>query len=155
MKTWLRWLLLSIVLLVLIVFGVRSLRQRTPAVAPPAAASAAINALELGAQDVTLVMRLPLTRVLDVSGSLRAVNSAFVKARVAAEIQRLDVREGDAVRAGQQLGQLDATEFEWRLRQAEQQAAAARAQLEIAQRQFTNNKALVAQGFISPTALDS
>ena len=156
MKTWLRWLLLSIVLLVLIVFGVRSLRQRQPAVAPPAAAaSAAINALELGAQDVTLVMRLPLTRVLDVSGSLRAVNSAFVKARVAAEIQRLDVREGDAVRAGQQLGQLDATEFDWRLRQSEQQAAAARAQLEIAQRQFTNNKALVAQGFISPTALDS
>ena len=58
MKTWLRWLLLSIVLLLLILFGVRSLRQRQPAVAPPAAAaSAVINLLELGAQDVTTVMR--------------------------------------------------------------------------------------------------
>ena len=162
MKSWLRWLLPLLALLIAVVFGARWLQGRKPAEAGAASASAAASAasaaaptLELAAQDVLTLQRVNLTRGLEVSGSLKAVNSAFVKARVGSEIKSLEVREGDSVKAGQVLGQLDATEFDLRLRQAEQQAAAARAQLEIAQRQLTNNKALVAQGFISPTALET
>ena len=165
MKFWLRCLLPLLVVLIAVFLGARWLQGRKPAepgVALAASASMAASAtsaatrtLELAEQDVLSLQRLRLTRGLEVSGSLKAVNSAFVKARVGSEIKSLDVREGDSVRAGQVLGQLDATEFDWRLRQAEQLAAAASAQLEIAQRQLTNNKALVAQGFISPTALET
>ncbi len=162
MKSWLRWLLPLLALSIAAAFVGRAWQARKAA-APLAAASAAASAasaaalptLELAAPDLLTAQRQLLTRGLEVSGSLKAVNSAFVKARLAAELKTLDVREGDSVRAGQVLGQLDATEFDWRLRQTDQQALAARAQLEIAQRQLTNNKALVAQGFISPTALET
>ena len=154
MKTWHKWALALLLLLAAAglarVLGERRTQQAQTAAAPKAPA-----ALELAAGDLLPVKRAELVSLLEVSGSLVAVNSAFVKARVAAEVKSVAVREGDPVRVGQLLAQLDTTEFDWRLRQAEQQAQAARAQLEIAQRSLQNNRSLVTQGFISATALDN
>ena len=155
MKPWIRWTLALLALLLVVGAGLRWRQARPAAALAPEPAAAATPVLELSARDVLVLRSQPLLQQLEVSGSLKAVNSAFVKARVAAELQALTVREGDRVVAGQAIGRLDATEFDWRARQAEQQAAAARAQLEIAQRQLNNNQALVAQGFISATALAS
>ena len=110
---------------------------------------------ELAATDVARARQHDLTQGLPISGSLKAVNSALVKARAAGELQGLAVREGDRVQAGQVIARIESTEYAARVRQAQEQADAAKAQIDIAQRQWNNNQALVDQGFISQTALDT
>jgi RND family efflux transporter MFP subunit len=95
------------------------------------------------------------TEGLPVSGALKASNSAIVKARVGGELQGLTVREGDTVKAGQIIARVDAAEYQARVTQAQRTADAAKSQIAIAQRTYDNNKALVNQGFISGTALDT
>lgn len=111
--------------------------------------------IELTPSDVLRAQNTSMIQGLPISGTLKAVRSAWVKARVTGELMALEVREGDAVQAGQIIAKVDPTEYLARQRQAQQQAEAARAQVEIAQRQFDNNNALVNQGFISKTALDT
>jgi RND family efflux transporter MFP subunit len=147
------WLVAGVAALVLVGLLGRTLVARQAASVAVAPAPAA--AIELAAGDVATVRRAELVTQLQVSGGLKAAQSAVVKAKVAAELKTLTVREGDRVVAGQLIGQLDNTETTWRLRQAEDQAAAAQAQLDVAQRTLDNNKSLVNQGFISRNALDT
>lgn len=131
------------------------IERRAATTATPAATSNRAASLELTEGDIVTAANVTLSRSVEVSGSVRAVQSAFVKARVAGEIVRILVREGEAVRAGQVLVEQDTIELGLRLRQAELQASTARSQLEIAQRALANNRALVTQGFISSTALET
>ena len=119
------------------------------------AAQANAPSVQLVGKDVLDVQEIELQEGLAISGQIKAVNSAFVKARVAGELRELSVREGDFVKAGQVIGRIEATEYLARVRQAEQQAQAAKAQVDIAKRSFENNRALVDQGFISKTGLDA
>lgn len=143
-------------LLVLALAGGWAAKQWRPA--PPAVAvkaEAPLAALQLTEADWLTVSERTLARGVDINGSLKAVRSAFVKARVAGEILEIAVREGESVRAGQLLVRIDPTELDLRLRQTEHNVQAARAQLDIAQRALANSQALVAQGFVSPTTLDT
>ena len=147
-------LLSGVALAVLIAGGARWATQRQ-APAPVATSAPLTNLVELGAGDVVPVTPMEMVLGLPVSGTLKASQMAMVKARVAGELMDLVVREGDKVQAGQVIARIDPTELQARERQAKQQADAALAQVEIAQKQFDNNQALVAQGFISQTALQN
>lgn len=153
-----RWLLLALIVLALgLVAWWRTRSAPSPATAATRAAptASAPATLDLAATDVVTLRRATFTQYAAVSGSLKARQSAFVKARVAGDLLSLSVREGEAVRAGQVIGQIDVRDAELRVRQAEQQALAAQAQLAVAERTLANNQALVGQGFISATALDT
>jgi RND family efflux transporter MFP subunit len=153
-KRWAAWLVGALVLALLGTAIGRAVLARRAAQQAPTAAAAPL-AMEIGADEVWPLRRQILVLGVPVSGTLRAVQSASIKARVAGELQGLTLREGDSVRAGQEVAHIEALEMQARLRQAQQQAQAAQAQVDISQRQYDNNRALVEQGFISRTALDT
>jgi len=111
--------------------------------------------IEFSQNDVFTAEVREITQGLAVSGTVKALNYAVIKARVAGEVKEIKVREGDSVTAGQVLARIDPLEYQRRFEQAQEQASAAKSQMEIAQRQWDTNKALVDQGFISKTALDN
>lgn len=155
MKRWIKGTAVLLMVAGITVVALGVMKKRQLAAAAAAAPASAPLSTELGAADVVVARVQSLTRTLGVSGGLRAVTSAVVRTKVASEIKSLDVREGDTVKAGQVIGRLDTTEFDFRVKQAEQTAVAARTQLDIAKRALTNNRALVEQGFISPTGLET
>jgi RND family efflux transporter MFP subunit len=153
-----KWLAAGLLIALVVLGIVRSLgarRTQQEALTQQAGAQKAQAVVELAASDVVKAETRELARGLPISGSLRAVNSAVIKARIAGELQGLTVREGDAVKAGQVVARIDPTETQARVKQAQEQADSAKAQIDIAQRQYNNNKSLVDQGFISKTALDT
>ena len=131
----------------------------TAASAPMASANTAPvlseQVVELQSSDLLTLRQQTMVFTLPVSGNLKALNTVTVKARTAGELLSLAGREGDTVKASQVLAKIDPAEYQRKLRQAEQQADAAKTQIDIAQRQYDNNKALVDQGFISKTALEA
>ena len=157
MRRWLKWVLVALLVVGLAAGVARAVSQRKAqqqALAEQASRRAEA-AVELAPGDLVQVKIRDLTQGLAISGTLRAANAVIVKARVAGELQAMTLREGDFVKAGQVLARIDATDAQSRLRQAQQQAESAKAQVDIARRTFENNRSLVDQGFISKSSLDT
>ena len=125
--------------------------QQAAASAPPITQTH----IELASTDTLQADLRDITQGLPISGTVKALNYAVIKARVAGEVKEIWVREGDAVKTGQVLARIDPTEYQRRWAQAQETALAAKSQMEIAQRQWDTNKALVDQGFISKAAMDN
>jgi len=158
--------LLLIIITVMVVIGIAMsfFRSLAPSSNPSAAKNAAPTAttsaiknttLEFLPQEIFKVTPIELKQTMALSGALRAVDQASVKARVAAEVREVLVREGESVTAGQILVRMDASEFQARVDQAKGNLHAMRAQLEIASKNRDNNRALLDKGFISRAAFDN
>jgi membrane fusion protein (multidrug efflux system) len=138
--------------------GAAVLKDRNPKPALATAASSStgvVPMLEFLSSDITQAKLHDLRQNLAASGSLRAVNQASVKAKVAGDVREVLVREGEAVKAGQVLIKMDAAEYQARTAQAKGAMMAARGQLDIAIKTRDNNKALLAKGFISQNAFEN
>lgn len=158
MKRWLKWTLVALLIALVVLGTLRTLSARKAKqleLETQQTAAKAQAVVELTATDLVRVQTIEMQQGLPISGPIKAVSSAVIKARVAGELQDLTVREGDRVQAGQVIARIDSTEFVARVRQAQQQAESAKAQVDIAKRSFENNRSLVDQGFISKTALES
>ena len=148
------WIIAIVVLLAAV--GARGfVKSRQAAASTQASARIEAPPLQFLASDLLTVTPRDLRQTLSVTGSLRAINQAAVKARVAGEVREVLVREGEAVTAGQVLVRMD--ESDYRARQAQSEAAlvAARGQLDIAIKARDNNRALLERGFISKNAFDT
>lgn len=152
-----KWGIAALVIAALVFGTMRILSQRQAQQAANAAklAERAQAGIELAPADLLQVQVRTLAQQVAVSGSLKAASVVVIKARVAGELQGLSLREGDAVKAGQVVARVEPTDAQARLRQSQQQAEAAKAQVDITRRTYENNRSLVEQGFISKFALES
>ena len=158
MKPWHKWTLTALILAMLAGGAVHTLNARKiKAAALQALQQAQMTevTLQIQSADVVRAKTLPLAQSLSITGTLVAVHSAMVKTRLAGELIALSVHEGDRVQAGQVIARIDAKDAQAQVRQAQEQMQAIQAQVDIAQRVFDNNQALVLQGFISSTALQT
>jgi RND family efflux transporter MFP subunit len=88
-------------------------------------------------------------------GTVQALSQATVRSRLSAVIRQIEVREGDAVVAGQVLAEFDTAQLRAQLAEREAALASAKANLEQAQRTRDANAQLVQQNFITQSAFDS
>ena len=151
----LRWLVLGFIVLALVAGVWRAMNQKQAQQAAASAPATAPTQLELASTDVMKAELRDITQGLAISGTVKAVNYAVIKARVAGELKDIMAREGDTVKAGDVLARIDPTEYQRRWQQTSEQATAAMAQMEIAKRAWENNQSLAEQNFISQAAMNN
>ena len=132
---------------------------REPATPPVAGAAPALGAAPGTAAAVSISSVRALARDVDVmleaTGTISALNSVDIRPQVASVITRVDIREGQYVKAGQLLFALDARNDEVNLAKARAQLARDHASLVDAQRQLQRSRELLAQNFVSQGAVDT
>lgn len=108
------------------------------------------------------VERGPLAATVSASGTLSAVTSVSVGTQVSGQIKELFVDFNSTVKKGQLIARIDPETFEYRVRQAQADADAARsavyrAQVNLAnaQRELARAQELVGRNFVSPAELDA
>jgi membrane fusion protein, multidrug efflux system len=109
---------------------------------------------EFAKNDIASVSAQNLGLVIPISGSVRPVVQAMVKSKVAGEISKVYVREGERVVAGQVLASIDTSDLKARNDAQRAMVAESKAKLDLATKNEANNRALLSKNFISQNAFD-
>ena len=122
-------------------------------------AAAADNAPAASASTPQVLVTAPVTTssaadVTGLDGVVQAVRQTAVAAQVSGAVVSLDVKAGDAVKAGQVLMRLDARAAEQTAAAGAAQVRAARATQEAATKDFERQRQLFEKNYISQSALD-
>lgn len=133
------------------------------AMAPGGAASApgGAAARRFGAMNrvqpvtVATVRRQDIRVVVNAIGNIAALNTAVVRAKVEGELKAIRFKEGQQVRAGQLLAEIDPRSYEVALAQAQGQMARDQAQLRNAQLDLERYKDLLAKDSIARQQVDT
>ncbi|WP_457329199.1 efflux RND transporter periplasmic adaptor subunit [Rhizobacter sp. P5_C2] len=150
-KSLVGWVIAAVVVVAGVGYGLASRGKGEGAAAAPSAAAsgAAVSVSTVRAQqrdyDVTL----------EATGSVTALNSVDIRPQVASTITQVHIKEGQFVKAGELLFTLDARTDEVNVAKAQAQLEKDLASLADAQRQLTRSKDLLAQNFVSQSAVDS
>jgi membrane fusion protein, multidrug efflux system len=111
--------------------------------------------LALAATDLYALEMKPVSQTLTLTGTLEPMAQGVAKARALGTLLGATKREGDSVRAGEVLGQVDSADLRMRVSQQESLRAQAQAQLDVASKNRQAQKGLFDKGFISKTAFDN
>jgi RND family efflux transporter MFP subunit len=114
---------------------------------PPPLAFAAADIVRLAPQRLFVELSMP--------GTVQAFNQATVRSKLSAEVNRLPVREGDRVAAGQVIAEFDTAQLRNQLAERQATLESARATLAQTERTRASNAQLVKQSFISKNAFDT
>ena len=151
-KTWMGWAFA----LMIAVVATGCTRETAPAAAAPSGAAPASGA---GGPPVSVSSVRAVAKDVDVmleaTGTVSALNSVDIRPQVSSVITKVNIREGQFVKAGQLLFTLDARNDEVNLAKAKAQLARDAASLADAQRQLARSRELLAQNFISQGAVDT
>lgn len=104
---------------------------------------------------VAAVRRQDIRVVVQAIGNIAALNTAVVRARVEGELKAIRFKEGQQVRAGQLLAEIDPRSYEVALAQAQGQLARDQAQLRNAQVDLERYKDLLAKDSIARQQVDT
>jgi RND family efflux transporter MFP subunit len=110
---------------------------------------------EFSAGDLARLEPRELGHLVPISGSLSPLTAAVVKSKVAAEVARVHVQEGQRVASGQMLVSLDTADLKARYDAQMATVAEMKARLDLALKNEANNRALLQKNFISQNAFDA
>lgn len=149
-RRWRLWLPALGLVIVAATFGlVRTMRAQTPARGARTAAPRAVPVVATTARTGDLgVYQTGL-------GTVTPLKTVTVRSRVEGELMSVNYREGQAVRAGELLAQIDPRPFEVQLHQAEGQLARDEAALRNARIDYERFQGLLAQGLIPKQQFDA